>query len=266
MCYDADFYPFGGERAYTTNCTQNYKFTGKERDSESGLDDFDARYYSSQYGRFISPDWSAKAEPVPYAKLGNPQSLNLYAYVGNNPVTLTDHDGHCAQADTVACQAILSAVREGATPEAAVQTGQQAQNTGQTSGQNQPNQPASGQQQQPSSWDKTKPLPDDPSKLGPEWRKNPDHKAPYGEEYINDKTGEKIEWNKGRPGPWGPKTDRGKDGWHYTPPGGERGRQLDPGQTVSRVGVGAAIAAGVGYAVHVIIETAPEWAPVLAIP
>jgi len=32
-CYDADFYPFGGERAYATTCTQNYKFTGKERDS-----------------------------------------------------------------------------------------------------------------------------------------------------------------------------------------------------------------------------------------
>ena len=37
-CYDADFYPFGGERAYTTTCTQNYKFTAKERDSESNLD------------------------------------------------------------------------------------------------------------------------------------------------------------------------------------------------------------------------------------
>ena len=46
-CYDADFYPFGGERAYTTTCTQNYKFTAKERDSESNLDNFGARYYSS---------------------------------------------------------------------------------------------------------------------------------------------------------------------------------------------------------------------------
>ena len=36
-CYDADFYPFGGERAYATTCGQNYKFTSKERDSESGL-------------------------------------------------------------------------------------------------------------------------------------------------------------------------------------------------------------------------------------
>jgi RHS repeat-associated protein len=33
-----------------------YKFTGKERDSESGLDNFGARYDSSQYGRFMTPD------------------------------------------------------------------------------------------------------------------------------------------------------------------------------------------------------------------
>lgn len=39
--------------------------TGKERDSESGNDYFDARYYSSAMGRFMSPDWAAKAEPVP---------------------------------------------------------------------------------------------------------------------------------------------------------------------------------------------------------
>jgi RHS repeat-associated protein len=69
-------------------------FTGKERDTESGNDYFDARYYSSAMGRFISPDWSAQVEPVPYAKLGNPQSLNLYAYVQNNPMGGVDDDGH----------------------------------------------------------------------------------------------------------------------------------------------------------------------------
>ena len=68
--------------------------TGKERDTESGNDYFGARYYASSMGRFMSPDWSAKVEPVPYAKLDNPQSLNLYAYVGNNPLTRTDPDGH----------------------------------------------------------------------------------------------------------------------------------------------------------------------------
>jgi hypothetical protein len=45
-------------------------------------------------GRFMSPDWAAKAEPVPYAKLDDPQSLNLYAYVGNNPLRRVDKDGH----------------------------------------------------------------------------------------------------------------------------------------------------------------------------
>lgn len=68
--------------------------TGKERDAESGNDYFGARYYASSMGRWLSPDWSAKITPVPYAKLDNPQSLNLYAYVGNNPLTRFDPDGH----------------------------------------------------------------------------------------------------------------------------------------------------------------------------
>ncbi len=69
-------------------------FTGKERDPESGNDYFGARYYASTMGRFMSPDWSAKVEPVPYSKLDNPQTLNLYAYVGNNPLRGVDPDGH----------------------------------------------------------------------------------------------------------------------------------------------------------------------------
>ena len=71
-----------------------HHFTGKERDAESGNDYFGARYYASAMGRWLSPDWSAKIMPVPYAKLDNPQSLNLYAYVGNNPLTRFDPDGH----------------------------------------------------------------------------------------------------------------------------------------------------------------------------
>ena len=67
-----------------------HKFTGKERDSESGLDYFGARYYASGMGRWMSPDWSAKVEPVPYAKLDNPQSLNLYTYALNNPLRNID--------------------------------------------------------------------------------------------------------------------------------------------------------------------------------
>jgi RHS repeat-associated protein len=70
------------------------RFTGKERDAESGNDYFGARYYASTMGRFLSPDWSAKVEPVPYAKLDNPQSLNLYTYMLDNPLSGVDPDGH----------------------------------------------------------------------------------------------------------------------------------------------------------------------------
>jgi RHS repeat-associated protein len=87
-------------------------FTGKERDAESGNDYFEARYYSSSMGRFISPDWSARVMPIPYAKLDNPQSLNLYAYVGNNPLTRFDPDGHidCSgkNAAGIGCQTIAA--------------------------------------------------------------------------------------------------------------------------------------------------------------
>ena len=94
VCYDADFYPFGGERAYTNTCTQNYKFEGKERDTETNNDDFGAGYYSSAFGRWTSPDWSAIPAPVPYANLTNPQTLNLYAMVSDNPETFADLNGH----------------------------------------------------------------------------------------------------------------------------------------------------------------------------
>lgn len=70
------------------------RYTGKERDAESGLDYFGARYYGSNMGRWMSPDWSAQPEPVPYSKLGYPQSFNLYAYILNNPLRGTDPDGH----------------------------------------------------------------------------------------------------------------------------------------------------------------------------
>jgi len=65
------------------------KFTSKERDSESGLDNFDFRYYSSSMGRFMKPDDTEAVN-----SLGNPQGLNLYSYVQNNPVNATDPDGH----------------------------------------------------------------------------------------------------------------------------------------------------------------------------
>lgn len=88
-----DSLPFGSGEDCPTLPTEHL-YIGKERDIESGLDYFGARYYLSNIGRFMSADWSAQAEPVPYAKLDDPQTLNLFAYVRNNPVGLVDPDGH----------------------------------------------------------------------------------------------------------------------------------------------------------------------------
>jgi RHS repeat-associated protein len=85
--------PFGdGETCLPT--PTEHLFTGKERDSESGNDYFEARYYSSSMGRFMSPDWSANPVPIPFVHLENPQTLNLYAYVQNNPLSRRDSNGH----------------------------------------------------------------------------------------------------------------------------------------------------------------------------
>src|SRR6185437_15706513 len=96
---ESDYYPWGGELQIIANDSNHYKFTGKERDSESGLDYFGARYYSSGLGRFISADWSATPIPVPYADFSDPQSLNQYSYVRNIPTVNVDPDGHCCLED-----------------------------------------------------------------------------------------------------------------------------------------------------------------------
>jgi RHS repeat-associated protein len=96
---ESDFYPWGGELQFLANDSNHYKLTGKERDAETQLDYFGARYYSNGLGRFITPDWAAKATAVPYADFADPQSLNLYSYVRNVPTTRYDADGHIALAD-----------------------------------------------------------------------------------------------------------------------------------------------------------------------
>jgi RHS repeat-associated protein len=83
LCYDADFLPFGYEKAYVTSCSQNYKFTGLERDGETGLDHTLNRKYDSTLGRWLTPDPKR-------GNIASPQSLNRYAYVLNNPLVSTD--------------------------------------------------------------------------------------------------------------------------------------------------------------------------------
>jgi RHS repeat-associated protein len=88
VCYEADFYPYGGERAVTTTCSQNYKFTGKERDTETGNDNFGARYYPNNLGRFLTPD-----PLMASGRASNPQTWNRYAYTLNNPLRFIDPNG-----------------------------------------------------------------------------------------------------------------------------------------------------------------------------
>jgi RHS repeat-associated protein len=83
------------------------RYTGKERDSESGNDYFGARYYASTMGRFMSPDVSGEPMTLPYSNIENPQSLNLYAYVNNNPLSAVDDDGHQTVPDATGCTNIL---------------------------------------------------------------------------------------------------------------------------------------------------------------
>jgi RHS repeat-associated protein len=83
-----DYRPFGeGENpAPGSDATQ---FTGKERDAESGMDYFGARYYASRTGRFTTVDPLMGTELA----LVDPQRWNRYTYVGNRPMRLVDPDG-----------------------------------------------------------------------------------------------------------------------------------------------------------------------------
>ncbi len=104
-----DYLPFGEEimqgqagrtsaLSFQSSDDVTQRFTGKERDSESGLDYFGARYYGSALGRFTSPD------PIFFQSemLAYPQRFNLYAYVRNSPLTLSDPSGEKIQLSNLA--------------------------------------------------------------------------------------------------------------------------------------------------------------------
>jgi len=94
-----DYLPFGEEipntvgnrqsvAGYPWNGSLTQRFTGKERDGETGLDYFWARYFSGAQGRFTSPD-----KPFADQDPKDPQSWNLYGYVRNNPLAHIDPTG-----------------------------------------------------------------------------------------------------------------------------------------------------------------------------
>ncbi len=95
-----DYLPFGEElfagtggrtpqQGYGAGDGVRQHFTQKERDIETGLDYFGARYYSSTQGRFTTGDPAS----LELRHLVNPQDLNRYAYVANNPLKFIDPDG-----------------------------------------------------------------------------------------------------------------------------------------------------------------------------
>jgi RHS repeat-associated protein len=83
------YLPFGGVRENVGNISQtDYGYTGQRNlDSGIGLMDYKARFYSPYLNRFIQPD-SIVPDPT------NPQSLNRFSYVRNNPLTFIDPTGH----------------------------------------------------------------------------------------------------------------------------------------------------------------------------
>jgi RHS repeat-associated protein len=87
------FYPFGAERTgyRPRQFEESYKFTQKERDAESGLSYFGARFLASRLARFTRVDPLA-ADP-PSSWLESPQRLNPYSYVVNNPLKFVDPAG-----------------------------------------------------------------------------------------------------------------------------------------------------------------------------
>jgi len=85
------FAPVGGRttaQGYAPGDNVRQQFTGEERDVETGLDYFGARYYGSTQGRFTSPD-----DFLNDTNVSDPQSWNLYSYVRNNPMKYIDPTG-----------------------------------------------------------------------------------------------------------------------------------------------------------------------------
>jgi RHS repeat-associated protein len=90
VVWRADYMPFGEEHEITGNVKNKNRFIGKEKDEETDLYYFGARYLEARTGRFIKPDPVGIRE----ADLLNPQRLNRYSYSLNNPYRYVDPDGN----------------------------------------------------------------------------------------------------------------------------------------------------------------------------
>lgn len=99
---DITYHPFGSTRLESNTTLDSHKYTDQEQDSETGLYNYNARLYDPDLGRFMSPD-SIVPDPT------NPQSLNRYAYVLNNPLNYTDPSGHYGIFETI-CTVVAVAV------------------------------------------------------------------------------------------------------------------------------------------------------------
>lgn len=85
-----EYSPYGQTTQQSGSETVAHQFTGQRYDSETGLYHFQARYYDPQTGHFLSPD------PI-IQNPGDPQALNAYSYVRNNPTNLVDPTGEIFQ-------------------------------------------------------------------------------------------------------------------------------------------------------------------------
>jgi RHS repeat-associated protein len=83
------YYAYGETRISTGSTPTERWYTGQVRQDDIGLDYFNARWYSSRIGRFVSAD-------VMVPDAGNPQALNRFTYSRNNPVKYIDPSGHAA--------------------------------------------------------------------------------------------------------------------------------------------------------------------------
>jgi RHS repeat-associated protein len=96
VVHKADYFAFGSRFEKSGEFDESHGFTGKEYDSDTGLYYYNARWYDSELGRFISED------PV-----GDPNNPNLYSYCRNNPVNMIDptglyYAGYTSQSDGMA--------------------------------------------------------------------------------------------------------------------------------------------------------------------